>query len=130
MKVYVIPGDPIALARARHGQRKVYDSQKHLKLVAGLSLVEQHKGLEMFAGALHLDVSFFMGLPSNMSAVKRKALIHTNHIYRPDLSNLLKFIEDAATGILYHDDCLIASISCKKLYDENPRTEFTLKQLS
>lgn len=129
MKVYVIPGDPTALARARYGQRKVYDSQKQLKLIAGLSLVEQHRGLEMFIGPLHLDVTFFMGTPSKMNAAKRKSLDSTYHVYRPDLSNLLKFIEDIATGILYRDDSLIASISCKKIYDELPRTEFILTQI-
>lgn len=57
-------------------------------------------------------------------------LMTAYHQYKPDLSNLLKWIEDCATGIIYRDDCIIASICAKKLYAESPRTEFTVEQLN
>lgn len=34
MKVYVIHGDPIPLARPRMGVRRIFDSQKNQKLYA------------------------------------------------------------------------------------------------
>ena len=51
------------------------------------------------------------------------------HYSRPDLSNLIKFIEDVATGILYKDDCIIAELVSYKHYDTNPRTEFMITPL-
>ena len=53
----------------------------------------------------------------------------TYHHIKPDLSNMLKFTEDVAQSIIYADDCIIAEISAKKIYDHNPRTEFFFTQL-
>lgn len=114
MLIYVIQGDPIALARPRVGYKKVYDSQKNLKLVASIELEGQHEGVPFSGKALHLDVTFFMPFPQNMSLIKQEKLTGTHHIFRPDLSNMIKFIEDIATGIIYNDDCLIASVTAKK----------------
>ena len=52
------------------------------------------------------------------------------HVYKPDVSNLLKFIEDTCTGILFHDDCIIASVLACKRYDIEPRTELIITELS
>jgi Holliday junction resolvase RusA-like endonuclease len=57
------------------------------------------------------------------------APVYLSHIARPDLSNLIKFIEDIAIGILYGDDSIIAEIYARKCYDATPRTEFELIQL-
>lgn len=126
---YVIYGDPVALARARFGQKKVWDSQKSLKLVAGIDLRAQHGDLPLYEGPLHMDVVFIMPLPSKLNADKRRQKEGTWHLFRPDLSNLVKYIEDVGTGILYGDDCIIASIACKKVYGTQARTEFTLSKL-
>lgn len=56
--------------------------------------------------------SIFSGppLPSG-SAVSLKFYVlypaNSRVTYKPDLSNMLKTVEDAATGILYEDDCQI-----------------------
>lgn len=128
-KIYVIKGDPTPLARARAGNRRVWDSQKQEKLVAGINLKHQHGSLPFYEGPLHLDVTFFMKIPEQISIRKRETYLHKYHVYKPDTSNLLKFIEDISTGVLYNDDCLIASISTKKVYDSNPRTEFIITKL-
>lgn len=128
MKIYVIKGNPVALARARFGNnKKVYDPQKNLKLISSIDLSCQHGDLPLFTKALHLDVTFFMPIPT--CAKKRGQRLGELHIFTPDLSNLIKYIEDISTGVLYTDDRLIASISSKKVYDNNPRTEFTIREL-
>lgn len=121
-KVYTIPGNPIALARARFNRDHVYNPQRHLKVATGIYLASQHDDEPLFTGPIELTVVFY--LPSS-----RKNHPGTHHHYRPDLSNLIKFIEDAATGIIYHDDCLISSIHALKLYDTEPRTELTVKEI-
>lgn len=122
---YTLHGDPIALARARFGNAKVYDSQKQHKLICGLELRRQHGDFPLFTGPLQLTITFYMGIPQ-----KRKKLCGCYHACRPDTSNLIKFIEDVASnGILYKDDALIAVIQAQKVYSDEPRTEFTITAL-
>ena len=126
--LYVIAGDPVALARARHYNRRVYDSQSQMKIVLGVGLRNQHDDRPFYTGPLQLDITFYM--PIAKSRAKYAAsLMGTYHFYKPDLSNMIKFYEDLATSILYDDDCYIAKINAKKIYGE-PRTEFTITRLS
>ena len=48
------------------------------------------------------------------------------HTKRPDSSNMLKFIEDALTGLFWVDDSQVQIGGCFKIYSHNPRTEIEL----
>lgn len=126
---YILLGSPIPLARARFTNRRVYDSQKHLKLVSAIELERQHGDKPRFTGPLRMTVWFYLPIPKSMSKRKRYNMKKTPHYTRPDLSNLIKFIEDVATGILYKDDCIIAELVSYKQYDTDPRTEFMFSPL-
>jgi Holliday junction resolvase RusA-like endonuclease len=125
---YIIPGDPVPLARPRWGNGHVYDSQSLLKMKASRILEELHGTKEKFIGPIHMDITFFMCLPK-VGIKKMQEVNGKYHICRPDFSNLLKFCEDIAQPILYHDDCIIASICGCKRYDLTPRTELIITQL-
>lgn len=127
-KKYVILGDPIPLLRARFGKRTCWDSQKQQKLVDGMNIASQHEG-RLYEGPLHLDAAFYFAVPK-ARLNKKESVWGTPHIFKPDLSNLLKYIEDTVTGILFKDDCIIASITTQKIYGDTPRTEFTITELS
>lgn len=131
---YIVNGDPIPLARARFGSSKgvkrVWDSQKQLKLVAQLSLKEQHGNEPLLKGPLLLDVTFVMEIPRSWSQKKKDEQVGKYHSFKPDASNLLKFIEDIATGIIYHDDALIAHVIAKKVYGDQPRTIMIVKEIN
>lgn len=131
IKHYIVYGDPIALARARVTRGRVYDAQKHIKLVWGLDLVKQHNSEPFLSGPLFLDIIFYLPLPKSASKKKLESMQGQWHIYKPDSSNLLKFVEDVATTICYNDDCIIAKQSIEKIYDDGngPRTEFILSEL-
>lgn len=130
-KFYVVYGDPIALARARQGRGRFYDAQKHLKLVWGLNIKEQHAKSVHFEGPVFMDVIFYMPIPKTASEKKRQQLRDQWHYIKPDNSNLLKFVEDVATTICYKDDCILAKHSIEKVYDDGkgPRTEFIFSEL-
>lgn len=117
---YVIPGNPIPWARAGLNQDRFYDKQKHLKLSFGLVLQNLHGNRPLFSDPLHVQFIFYL------KETKRNPSGNYHHT-RPDLSNLIKFIEDASTGIIYVDDSLICSINAEKKYDSNPRTEMFVK---
>lgn len=128
--MYVIPGDPVPLARARigHGAKKMYDSQKELKLHAGIYVQSQLKQpYRPPEGPLHLDVTFFMRIPRKIHTKRNIDKNYTYHFFRPDLDNLVKFILDTVQTILFKDDAQISSITARKIYHENPRTEFTIQ---
>lgn len=124
--VYVIPGNPRSLQRARWGQGRVWDPQKQEKVINGIDLARQHDVRRMYGGPLILDVVFYMPIPVKSKVAQ---LAGKYHCYKPDLDNLIKFATDIGTGILYDDDCLIADVRARKIYDKNPRTEFTLTEI-
>lgn len=127
-KSYVIIGDPIPLARPRMSNTHVWDSQKHLKFSWGVQLNLQQGNFPLFEGPLHLDVTFYFDI-GKVTQKKRESFKTRHHHYVPDLSNLIKYVEDCAIGIIYKDDCLIAQITSKKLYSDTARTEFTVIEL-
>jgi Holliday junction resolvase RusA-like endonuclease len=63
-----------------------------------------------FEGAVRLAVVFF--LPRPKSAPKRV----THHTTRPDLSKLLRGVEDALTGVLWSDDARVIELVARKGY--------------
>lgn len=124
--IYVIKGSPTPLQRARHGNGRTWDPQKEAKVIHGIDLVRQHNDRELYCGSLFLLVMFYMQIPLKGKIENYDGRLH---VYRPDVSNLLKFVEDIATSILYNDDCLIAETYAEKRYDRNPRTEFCIIQI-
>jgi Holliday junction resolvase RusA-like endonuclease len=126
---YIIMGKPIAWARAGRSRRGYFDTQTTEKEIYAYHFRSEHKGLPLFAGPIHLEVTFFM--PITKTGKKRLGeKLGVPHIFTPDLSNLIKFVEDAAANdILFHDDCIISSITARKVYDKLPRTEIILREL-
>jgi Holliday junction resolvase RusA-like endonuclease len=125
-KRYIIPGDPVPLARARMCGRSNYmfDSQKAIKLAWGIHLANQHQG-PMWEGALHIDMTFFVYAPQ----IGRAKLLGQYCHKRPDLDNMIKFVLDASQTIIYNEDNCVASVIAKKIYDLNPRTEIIVCKL-
>lgn len=122
---YIISGEPIPLARPRFRKDgRAYDSQFGKKCFAKRELLLQHRNTPPLQGHLELTVDFYLSYPK---ATSKKSLIENKlHGKRPDLSNLVKFIEDICIPEIFHDDSIIASIKATKYYSKNPRTEFTL----
>lgn len=123
---YFIKGDPVALQRFRLGHGHIFDGQKSEKVIHGIDLQYQHDDRPFYEGPLKLVIEFhFKKTKSN-----KKSVTGDWFFYRPDLSNLIKYVEDVANNILYHDDCLIAQIYAKKIYSDEPHTEFYIEELN
>ena len=122
---YIIDGDPVPLARHRHGTAHGWDSQKQIKFAIGMQITNQHDNLPFLEGPLKLEITFYMPIPKKGP----KSLHGTIHSIRPDLDNLIKMICDVANGIIYKDDCTVASIIAQKQYSVSPRTEFTITEM-
>lgn len=129
-KVYVVQGKPVPLNRPRMSEYGVYDSQKAVKTRIATELQIQKDENATLCGMLHMHVDFYMPLPKTKS--HRKHLMQQKyHVYKPDLSNLIKMIEDVCVDIrIIEDDSLIASITARKLYGEQPSTKFYFETLT
>jgi Holliday junction resolvase RusA-like endonuclease len=121
---FVLPGEPKSLLRPRISKKgKLYDTQKSLKHKLAILIKNQLCGAMFLEGPLRLEVIFCF------AKSRRRTDSDYYHIYRPDLSNLIKLIEDVCTRLLYHDDCQIAQIQAIKVYSSPARTEFTVTQI-
>ena len=127
---YTIEGDPIPWMRPRVKDRRFFDGQAQLKLIKGINLKNQLAERQPHISGLILTVIFYMPMPSSWSDKKRQQMVGKHHISRPDISNMIKFMEDLAVDVrILKDDCLIAEVVGRKIYDTNPRTEFIFQEI-
>lgn len=127
-KKYIVKGDPVAWARpgvnGQHAKPFLYDTQKNERLLLTISLESQHNNEVMFEGPLIVHAWFFMRIPKTKN-------IHTYigkpHLTYPDADNMLKFILDCGKRAgLYKDDRFVYDERAVKVYDLEPRVEFTI----
>jgi len=130
MIVYEIPGDPVALKRHRHSGKKCYDPQKKEKETAQWHIKQAMQGLFVACNALKLVVEYHMPIPKSYSKRKAKEALRGPHTKKPDLSNLIKFTEDAFNGMVWKDDSIIAEIEARKFYSETPKTVFKIENIA
>ena len=133
----VIPGNPLAKARARTFQRGckiiTWDPQWQTKESVKNELEAQIR--QKIGGAVPLPYftknravevhfCFFMPYPKDLNR-----WIESYHKKTPDASNCVKFYEDALNGIAFADDSQIVSLLAHKIYSENPRTEIMIMEI-
>jgi len=124
---FFIPLEPKGQARARHmvaanGRAITYKSGKQRleenKLAA--YMIQAAEGRRL-SGPLRLQLVARIPIPGSWPK-KRKAAALAGEIWpekKPDLSNIIKNIEDVAQGLLFDDDKSICQILCSKLFAEH-----------
>jgi len=116
-----IKGKPIPLARARAGKKGFYDPQYQAKQNFAWE-VKRIWRKEPLNKAIKVNFYFYIGMPKSWSKKKRAIKDLTLHDQTPDLSNLIKFVEDALNDTLWKDDKLIGKIKAFKRWSNDPRT--------
>lgn len=124
-KHYSIPISPIAWQRAGLNGKRFYDNQSHDKISIGLVLRQQHNQEPLFKGPLRLDVVFYVKRPEC-----KKKDTSPWHITTPDYDNFLKFLGDTLNKVIWDDDRYVCAGSWLCIYDDTPRTEFRISELS
>lgn len=122
--IYEIPGPPIAWKRPRLNGKRFFDAQAKQKKDIQYLIQNLAERSLLNAEALKVVIEYQMPIPKSWSRRRRLDAIGKPHVSRPDLSNLIKFIEDALNGIMWKDDSLIYELHCRKFYSEVPRTSF------
>jgi Holliday junction resolvase RusA-like endonuclease len=81
-----------------------------------------------FEGPLSVNAVFYMKMPKNKS--KQKDMNGHLSKQKPDVDNLLKFLLDISNNLLWKDDCEVSICQGTKIFDINPRTEFTVTEIN
>jgi len=127
-KTITIPGNPIAKKRPRFARRgkfvTTYNDQETEEGRVLWEIKQQWKDppIEKGVGVM-MDVTFYMPIPESMPKKQRDR----DHVKKPDLDNLIKFLKDVCNGTVWHDDSQVWKISAEKKYDECPRTNVFLR---
>lgn len=71
--------------------------------------------------AVHLSASFYFMRPkshfrSGKNADRLKKCAPAFHVYKPDLSKLVRCVEDAMTGLVWRDDSQVEQITAGKYW--------------
>lgn len=127
MKTFKLFGNPLAQKRPRVTRFSTYDPLADQKKEHKSILRDQRGTSWKFTNnPLKLTATFFMPIPISY---KKKIVSNQDHIKRPDIDNLIKYLLDVANDVIFSDDSHISVITAKKIYDTNPRTEFTVEEL-
>ncbi len=128
-----IPGPPIAKARPRFVRRgKFVGTYNPQETEEGRFLFEVQKQWrsDPITEAITVECFFSMPIPKGTSKKKEDRMLEgkEKHTKRPDISNLIKFVEDCLNGYVWKDDSQIFRIIGEKIYGENPRTIINIKE--
>ena len=131
-----IPGRPIAKARPRFFRRGAfvgtYNPQEteegRWQVSATVQLQAQDPDYRSNR-PIRLECLFYMPIPESWSKKRKEDLggllagFGKGHTTKPDLNNLIKWVEDCLNGIAWKDDSQVYQITAEKRYDTEPRTE-------
>lgn len=116
-------------ARSRPWKALVADAAVENMLTIGTNGSRVLEGRPLLQGPLKLSVTFYLPRPKGhfgARGLKPSAPIYPT--VKPDVTKLLRAVEDALTGIVWRDDAQIVSQFAQKVYGEPARTEIHISQ--
>ena len=133
----VILGDPVAQGRPRFSRQggfvKAYDPAKSRDYKSYVRMIAApHAPVTPVEGAIEFSLRIYRAIPKGMPKYKQEAAKEgrLRPVTKPDVSNVLKGVEDALKGVWYKDDSQIVGYGVLgKWYDERPRIEIMMREL-
>ena len=133
----VVLGDPVAQGRPRFSRQggfvKAYDPSKSRDYKSYVRLIAAQNAPDSpVEGAIELSLRIYRAIPKGMPKYKREAAKAgtLRPVTKPDVTNVLKGVEDALQGVWYKDDSQIVGFGVLgKWYDERPRIEIMMREL-
>ena len=133
----VVLGDPVAQGRPRFSRQggfvKAYDPSKSRDYKSYVRLIAAQNAPDSpVEGAIEFSLRIYRAIPKGMPKYKREAAKAgtLRPVTKPDVSNVLKGVEDALKGVWYKDDSQIVGYGVLgKWYDERPRIEIMMREL-
>ncbi len=133
----VVLGDPVAQGRPRFSRQggfvKAYDPAKSRDYKSYVRFIAAQNAPDSpVEGAIEFSLRIYRAIPKGMPKYKREAAKAgtLRPVTKPDVSNILKGVEDALKGVWYKDDSQIVGYEVLgKWYDERPRIEIMMREL-
>ena len=132
----IMLGEPVAWARAAGGRNvRLFTPTKQRNNAATLRMIamQEMRGRQPFDCPVVGFVTAELPIPQSWSKKKQEAALR-GEIWpgkKPDLSNILKQIEDALNGIVFRDDALIVRYDLLvKRYSTQPKIVATYRAVS
>lgn len=122
MRVFELTGNPIPWMRAGRKGKKYFDKQVAEKTKVQWEVKMAMNGLYSHSEAIKVVMEFHMPIPKSWARTKQKNAISKPHHVKPDIDNLLKFVNDSLNNILWSDDAIIYEVHVRKLYSQEPKT--------
>lgn len=121
----VVPGEAVPQGRPRFGHGRAYDPPKSRKYKDKVRCIARCSAPESPTKCpVRLTLVIYRGVPNSWSKCKQARAIadEIRPTTKPDVSNVLKGIEDALKGVWYEDDSQIVEYGLiGKWYAEEPR---------
>lgn len=138
---FVVNEKPIAYARARSGRGhffnpKAADEKRYRNLFKAQLTVDEYQKLKPLMedpdSRYYVEITSLFYIPINVSdsistSVAKAANIIPATTRNGDVDNYTKFILDSLHEVVYTDDMRVTSITSKKYYALEPRSEIFIK---
>lgn len=130
MTSFVISGKPFAWKRPRFNRASgatFNDATQEAYFSTVASIAQRHTNGPI-DGPVSLGIAVTFAMPKSWSNKKRAAMAGQLHTQKPDLSNLVKAIEDACNRVLFRDDAQVAVYAeCSKRWGDTDETIVTVE---
>lgn len=137
MLEFFVAGKPVPKARARvvrhNGITRSYTPEESLnyELLVRYAAAQAVKMNPPHEGPMRLDMIVCLAPPASWSQKKKDAayLGEILPTVKPDVSNILKSVEDAMNNVAYKDDAQLCEIAVRKVYSMRVGVQITLRPL-
>lgn len=131
-----IKGNPIAKKRPRFfkkgdciGSYNPQETEEGRWMLEAMTQIPEHRIL--IEGTVYLKLSFIMPITKSWAKYKIQQLRDGQefpHTKTPDLDNLIKFVKDCLTGLIWKDDKQVYQVMATKIYGLDPETVIFIGQ--
>lgn len=129
----IIPGEPMGKARPRMTKTGfVYNPKKSVNyetLIKELFIIK-YPDFQPLEGPVRMRLWAWMKMPKaskkKIEAMKSGEIRPTK---KPDLSNILKIVEDSLNSLAFFDDKQIVEARVEKRYGDRPRIELVIESI-
>ena len=126
-----IPGPPVGKHRARvcrSGHAFTLAKTVNYEALVKQTFAAKYPDFIPMSGPVRMTLSIWL-MESKETQRKLRKGINVYPTIKPDISNVLKIIEDALNGLAYVDDKQIVWVEVVKAYSEKPRVEVIVGEL-
>lgn len=128
-----IPGEPMGKARPRVTKTGfIYTPKKTVNyetLIKELFIMK-YPDFQPIEGPVEMVLNAWLKMPKSSNKKTGAMLIgEIRPTKKPDMSNILKSVEDALNNLAYNDDKQIVELTLKKRFSHRPRIELEIAEI-